>query len=166
MSNKSTLLATVSSWDEAACGAALDVLGIPQATASGRDDPDSNGLVAFTGLRPNHPRAGYRFHVDEVVAGLPPGHAKDLGNANLRFMNAMNMILGWGNAASRAGVVGTGEQAHVDPHSDNIPNSLVFAAKDARSNAPLWDTVQKATDFLNSFPDSAFGVQSGDGFHA
>lgn len=166
MSNKTALLAWVNAQDEAACGATLELLGFPQQTDNGHDTPDASGLVAFTGLRPNHPRAGWRFHVDEVVKSLPDGHAKDLGNANLRYVNAMNMILGWENAASRAGVTGTGDQAHVDPRSDNIPSALVFAAKDARSGVLLYDTVQKATDFLNSFPDSAFGPQSGDGFHA
>jgi hypothetical protein len=166
MSNKSTLLAWVNGQDELACGAALELLGFTAQPSTGHDEPDSRGMVALTGLRPNHPRTGFRCYVKEVIDALPAGPAKDLGNANLRYVNALNMILRWKNSAARAGYIGSGDTAHVDPHSDNIPNSLVFAAKDARSDAPLLDTVQKATEFLDNMPDSAFGTPSGDSFHA
>lgn len=165
MSNKSTLLAAVNAMDEAACGAAMELLGIPQ-VENGHDTPDAQGLVAFTGLRAGHPRASFRFYVKDVVDALPDGHAKDLGVANLRYMNALNMIESVQDWGPLSGVVGTGANARIDGRSPTIPNALVFAAKDARTDAPLFDTVQKATDFLNSKPDSAFGVQSGDGFHA
>lgn len=165
MSNKSLLLADVSAMDEAACAAALELLGLPQQVESGHDDADANAAVAFTGLRPNHPKAGSRFIIKEVVDALPEGHAKDIGNANLLYVNALNMFMGWEYSAARAGVVGTGAYAHIDPHSDNLPNTMVFAARVARTGEVLHNTVQKVTDFLNNLPDSAFGTPSGDGFH-
>lgn len=165
MSNKATLLAWVNLQDETACGAAMELLGIAPAVENGHDDPDSNSAVRLTGLRQNHPKANSRVIVKEIVDALPEGHAKDLGNANLLYVNALNLFMGWEYSAARAGVNGSGAQAHIDPHSDNLPNVLVFAAREARTNVPLLDTVQKATDYLNSLPDSAFGVPSGDGFH-
>lgn len=165
MSNKSTLLAAVNAMDEAACGAAMELLGVPQQADTGHDAPDANGAVSLTGLRPSHPKAGSRIIIKEVVDALPEGHAKDIGNANLLYVNALNMFMGWEYSAARAGEIGAGGNAHIDPHSDNLPNVIVFAARDARNNVPLVDTVQKATDYLNNLPDSAFGTPSGAGFH-
>jgi hypothetical protein len=165
MSNKSTLLAWVNAQDESACAAAMELLGIAQPVDNGHDTPDANSAVLLTGLRPNHPKANSRVIVKEIVDALPDGHAKDIGNANLLYVNALNMFMGWEYSAARAGVTGTGAMAHIDPHSDNLPNVLVFAARDARTGAELHDTVQGATEYLNSLPDSAFGTPSGDGFH-
>lgn len=147
MSNKTDLLLYASGLDELASLDALIKLGVK--TSGGYDEPDANGNVALTGLPAGSYWGTKRYAIAEILPLLPPGHAHDTLNANLKAAQARYNT---GRFIAECQGVGT-PPAWLD--GKNIDGT--FALPETDRGTPFLGTVAAATAFYETMANPTTG---------